>query len=112
MIRRSRQLPRNGSLEGRANEKVALGRNRFGEIDLIVSRDDDVRFVEVKTRRSSTYGHPSESVTPTKLLHLRRCIECWLLTRPAHPKKYQADVIAITALPNTTPVIEWMEGAM
>ena len=87
-------------------------RCRFGEIDLIVSRDDDVRFVEVKTRRSSTYGHPSESVTPTKLLHLRRCIECWLLTRPAHPKKYQADVIAITALPNTTPVIEWMEGAM
>ncbi len=36
-------------------------RTRFGEIDLIASKKGELYFVEVKTRRQSTFGSPLES---------------------------------------------------
>ena len=89
-----------------------IGQNwstRLGEIDLIAERDGEVRFVEVKTRRSHAYGYPEESVTPEKLSHLRRAIELWLRTARTIPRAYQIDVIAIS-LTSETPQIEWFEG--
>ena len=37
-----------------------------GEADLIARRNDEWYFVEVRTRRSTAYGSPEESVTPRK----------------------------------------------
>ena len=39
---------------------------REGEADLIACRADEWYFVEVRTRRSTTYGSPEESITPQK----------------------------------------------
>ena len=87
-------------------------RCRFGEIDLIVERDDVLRFVEVKTRLTDTYGHPEESITPTKLEHLRRSIECWLRAHASSSKQYQADVIAIFVKEGSKPEVHWVEGVL
>lgn len=43
-----------------------------GEIDLIATAGDELHFVEVKTRQGDLYGHPAESVTPQKYMHMRR----------------------------------------
>lgn len=45
-------------------------RTPHGELDLIAELDDELVFVEVKTRSSTTYGYPEEAVTPTKLKHM------------------------------------------
>lgn len=90
-----------------------LARNwshRLGEIDLIVSREGEVRFIEVKYRTTREFGHPEESVTGKKLRHLARAIECWLGERPDPPERYQADVIAITALPGRDIEYYWIEN--
>ncbi|RBP99993.1 YraN family protein [Bifidobacterium xylocopae] len=52
---------------------------RFGELD-IVALDQEKRlvFVEVKTRRSRTYGRPEEAVAAGKRLRLRRAAILWL----------------------------------
>lgn len=41
--------------------------NKWCEIDLILSRDSCLFFVEVKTRSSDKYGGPLDSITKTKL---------------------------------------------
>ena len=78
-------------------------RHRLGEIDLIVERGGEVRFIEVKYRNTLMFGHPEEAITGKKLRHLARTIECWLETQKTPPKRYQADALAITAV-NGKPV--------
>lgn len=41
-------------------------RCRWGEIDLIMERDGEVVFVEVRTKRGGAFGTPEESVTAAK----------------------------------------------
>ena len=82
---------------------------RLGEIDLIVARDGVVRFVEVKTRRTTTYGNPEEAITQSKLKHLARAIEAYLRACTSPPEDYQADALAITLLPGQSPQFHWVE---
>jgi putative endonuclease len=46
-------------------------RCREGELDLVVARDGELVFCEVKTRSSDRFGVPAEAVTPAKQRRLR-----------------------------------------
>jgi putative endonuclease len=46
-------------------------RCREGELDLVVSRDGELVFCEVKTRSSDRFGVPAEAVTVAKQRRLR-----------------------------------------
>ncbi len=46
-------------------------RMKMGEIDIIAECDATVVFVEVKTRKSNTYGEPSEYVNAKKQAHIK-----------------------------------------
>ena len=46
-------------------------RCREGELDLVVARDGELVFCEVKTRSSDRFGTPAEAVTPAKQRRLR-----------------------------------------
>lgn len=85
--------------------------NRYGEIDLIVQKEQEIRFVEVKARRTLEYGYPEASVTRTKLTHLRRALEIWLSRAKIRPKIYQIDVIAVLWTKGIEkPAITWIEN--
>ncbi len=47
-------------------------RTRTGEIDIIAIKDDQLIFVEVKTRSSLNCGEPIEAIDPKKLRRLYR----------------------------------------
>lgn len=83
---------------------------RLGEIDLIAEKNGVVHFVEVKTRRSKTYGHPEEAITRGKLRHFERAIECYLAGLRVPLTSYQADALAILALPGTPAEYHYIEN--
>ncbi|MBI4358493.1 MAG: YraN family protein [Candidatus Omnitrophica bacterium] len=70
-------------------------RSPFGEIDLVADDGGTLAFVEIKTRRDSTFGLPEEAVNKRKRKQLVR-LASWYLAR--HPKlcpSVRFDVLAV-----------------
>ena len=69
-------------------------RSRFGEIDIIVKDKNTTVFVEVKTRSSSKFGSPADSVSYFKLQKLIKTSQFYI-SRFKVPD-YRFDVIEIS----------------
>ena len=52
-------------------------RMKFGEVDIIAEKDGCIIFIEVKTRRSTTFGEPAEYVDYRKQQRIRRAAACY-----------------------------------
>lgn len=85
-------------------------RIRLGEIDIIAEYKGCIHFVEVKTRRSSTYGYPEEAVTPAKVRVIARVGEAWLLGQSKPFSGFQVDVITIELQTQNKPLITFIES--
>lgn len=85
-------------------------RYRKGEIDLI-GLDKVTKtlvFFEIKYRKNSNHGHPSEFVTPAQQQRIRRCAEVFLQSHPEYQNHdCRFDVISITG--EQAP--EWIQNA-
>lgn len=72
----------------------------WGEIDLIASDGDELAFVEVRTRRISSYGTPQESITHHKAKHLVATAQHYLQSyTPENAQKdlpWRIDLVGIT----------------
>lgn len=53
-------------------------RLKCGEIDIIAKKDGCTVFAEVKTRRSTAYGQPSEYVDYRKQMKIRKTAMCYI----------------------------------
>lgn len=51
---------------------------RYGEIDLIMRKDKDIYFFEVKYRKNSEFGFGEEAISKYKIEKLRKSIEIWV----------------------------------
>lgn len=51
----------------------------YGEVDVIALKDKVVSFVEVKTRKNSDFGYPSEFVNVSKQKRIIRASEAYIL---------------------------------
>lgn len=76
------------------------------EIDLIVRDGPCIAFVEVKTRRSSSFGEALDAVSRDKLRNVRRAARKYLLTAPAETRasEYRFDLVALDC--------DWRQGVM
>ena len=66
----------------------------YGEIDIICSFMENLIFVEVKTRKSQSYGHPEVSVNPRKLEHMETSAQ-YYVQENGYQGTWQIDVISI-----------------
>ena len=66
-----------------------------GEIDIIAEENETLVFVEVKARRSKTYGDPEDAVTVHKRSQIRKIAEGYLFKKNIESKACRFDVVAI-----------------
>lgn len=88
-------------------------RTDYGEIDIVARQAEVAVFVEVKTRTSTAYGYPEESITPKKRAHLIASAQAYLQAHPELETDWRIDVIAIhRPHPGCTPNITHFENAV
>ena len=76
---------------------------KWGELDIIASKNDILIFVEVKLKTTEDYGTPEEMIGKNKLAQVKRTAEMYLLNNPDIVKsfeRYQIDAICIVDPPN------------
>lgn len=78
--------------------------SRVGEIDIIAYDKETIVFVEVKYRRTNTYGSAIEAITSKKLNKIYQSALAYLGQTNLKYKNYRIDVIAIDK--NVVPEIQ------
>lgn len=53
----------------------------FGEVDVIAAKDGVLAFIEVKTRRSDTFGAPNEAVDSKRRGRYKNCVRYYFTGR-------------------------------
>ena len=106
-------MARDKKIEGNLGEELAIDylkrqnyrilernfRTRNGEIDIIaIDRNEKphvLSFIEVKTRKSKSFGTPLEAIGYYKLQALRRTAEFYTLSHPELPETLRIDAVSI-----------------
>lgn len=93
-------------------------RTPYGEIDVIARqhtpestlnvvinqlRETTLVFVEVKTRRSLSFGYPEEAVDQRKAEHLLAAVQAYLQEHPELDEPWRIDVIAVRRFRDRRP---------
>lgn len=68
-------------------------RTPFGEIDLIVSRNNLTVFVEVKCRISTNFGYPEEYINKRKLNKIKKGVQFYALKNES--RDLRIDVVSV-----------------
>lgn len=70
-------------------------RFEHGEIDLIAEEGEELVFVEVKARRSNTFGTPEDAVTEKKQEQIHNVAEGYLFMHKIDDRPCRFDIVAI-----------------
>lgn len=87
-------------------------RGAGGELDIVALDGSELVVVEVKTRRSTAFGHPAEAVTGPKLARIRRLTGQWLAAHEARPSSVRVDVVAVLVPRRGAPSLEHLVGVV
>lgn len=79
---------------------IILGRNfrcKQGEIDIITkdTTNEEIVFIEVKTRKSFLYGYPAEAVNMYKQKHIGRSIKYYIYKNRIQDIPIRVDVVEV-----------------
>lgn len=83
----------------------------LGELDIVAVDRGCIVAVEVKTRRSATYGSPLEAVTPVKIARIRKLLAAWLASQDRTFADVRIDVVGVTLPGAGAAQIEHVRGA-
>ncbi len=86
-------------------------RCKSGEIDIIANNQNELVFIEVKTRCSKQYGEAREAVTEYKKKHIKKATEFYLHTNRLENCLVRFDVIELY-LKNETFYIQHIKNTL
>lgn len=85
-------------------------RCRFGEIDLIMTDEEYLVFIEVRYRRSQTFGGALQSIDARKQDKLRRTAQNYLIHHKMNDTACRFDILCLDGR-QEKPEIEWIKNA-
>lgn len=87
--------------------------SRYGEIDLIMMEQDTLVFVEVRYRKSDTFGSAKESITTGKQRKIIKTAQIYIQKNDLWHLNARFDVIALSPSQKllTSVNYEWLEAA-
>ncbi|MBI1920724.1 MAG: YraN family protein [Geobacter sp.] len=117
--------PNNNKTLGELGEEIAVAflkgrkfriiernfRCKCGEIDIVARDGKTFVFVEVKTRRTASYGPPQLAVTPFKQRQNSKAALTWLASKKMQDVPARFDVVAIVLRDHAIPEIEHIRNA-
>ena len=71
-------------------------RTKLGEIDIIAKENNTIVFVEVKSRKSVSFGNPKYAVTPKKMRKISMVALYFLKVTNQSDSKARFDVVSIS----------------
>ncbi len=83
----------------------------LGELDIVAVDHGCIVAVEVKTRRTATFGSPLEAVTPVKVARIRRLLAAWLAAQARTFSEVRIDVVGVTLPSAGAAQLEHVRGA-
>lgn len=86
-------------------------RNRVGEIDIIAQENDEICFIEVKTRSSDELGDGLEAITSFKKRQIIRVAQTYLIEKDLDDVNARFDVVAVSGNLQVDPAIEIIKNA-
>ncbi|CAG7623401.1 YraN family protein [Paenibacillus allorhizosphaerae] len=87
-------------------------RCRSGEIDLVAADGELLVFVEVRTRSSSGFGTPAESIDFRKQRQVIETAQVYLMHKKEYERQIRFDVVSVMADPmGNVRSIEHIRGA-
>ncbi len=66
-----------------------------GEIDIIAIQEQEIVFIEVKTRTNPKYGAPADAVNKIKQKHLIKSVQYYIYNRHLEEEYIRIDIIEI-----------------
>ncbi len=88
-------------------------RIKEGEIDLVALTPQGIfLFIEVKSRSSTTFGHPLEAITREKAWRIQRLALAWLATHSQLGSPYRIDACAVLINYRNEVEIDYRAGVL
>ena len=79
---------------------------RWGELDLVLERQQQLLVVEVKGRRT---GHRDDAFHSVKRRRMARAISCWRAVHPASAEQLLRVKLALVPLMTSRRTIRWID---
>ena len=71
----------------------------FGEVDIVAKEGEELVFVEVRTRRESSFVSPEESLSKHKLRRLSAACQVYLQQHSMESAQWRVDLVSIYLKP-------------
>ena len=68
---------------------------KIGEIDIVAKKDNVIRFVEVKYRKSNVAGGVSYAISQKKLVKISKVAEFYIMTHGLQGESFSIDALLI-----------------
>lgn len=75
-------------------------RGRRGEIDVVAEKGKTLVFIEVRTKASTAFGRPEESISSAKRAHLVATAHQYLQEHNAAERDWRIDLVAVEYRPD------------